>query len=42
LDYSRGYIAGWIKQEEVQEVNFKRAFEVANQILKVGEVVEKK
>jgi len=38
LDYSRGYIAGWIKQEEVQEVNFKRAFEVANQILKVGEV----
>ena len=41
LDYSRGYIAGWIKQEEVQEINFKRAFEVANQILKVGEVVEK-
>ena len=41
LDYSRGYIAGWINQEEVKEVNFKRAFEAANQILKAGEVVEK-
>ncbi len=39
LDYSRGYIAQWIKKEEVQEVNFKRSFEAANQILKVGEVV---
>jgi antirestriction protein ArdC len=42
LEYSRGYIAGWIKQEEVLEVNFKRAFEAANQILKAGEVVENK
>lgn len=40
LDYSRGYIAQWIKKEEVQEINFKRSFEAANQILKVGEVVK--
>jgi len=40
LDYSRGYIVQWIKKEEVQEINFKRAFEAANQILKVGEVVK--
>ena len=42
LQYSRGYIVGWINQEEVKEINFKRAFEAANQILKAGEVVEKK
>jgi antirestriction protein ArdC len=38
LEYSRGYIRGWINQDDVREANFKRAFESANQILKAGEV----
>ena len=40
LQYSRGYIAGWIKKENIEEKNFKRAFDAANKILKAG-LVEK-
>lgn len=36
LEYSRGYIAGWIKKENIEEKNFKRAFDAANKILKAG------
>lgn len=41
LDYSRGYIASWINGE-IKEENFKRAFEAANQILRAGEVMDRK
>ena len=40
LQYSRGYIAGWIKKDDIAEENFKRAFDAANKILKAG-LVEK-
>ena len=36
LEYSRGYIANWIKREDIKEDNFKRAFEAANVIIKAG------
>ncbi len=36
LEYSRGYISRWIGRDDINEENFKRAFEVANKILKVG------
>lgn len=36
LEYSRGYIGDWIKRDEVQEINFKRAFDCANKILQAG------
>ncbi len=36
LEYSRGYISNWIKRNDIEEENFKRAFDAANKILKVG------
>lgn len=36
LDYSRGYIANWIRRDDIEEKNFKRAFDTANKILKAG------
>lgn len=36
LEYSRGYISNWIKKENIEEENFKRAFDAANIILKAG------
>ncbi len=42
LDYSRGYIRGWINQKDIKETNFERAFDAANQILKAGLVKEEK
>ncbi len=36
LEYSRGYIRNWIKRQDVEEKNFKRAFDAANQILNAG------
>ena len=40
LEYSRGYILNWIKRNDIEEVNFKRAFDAANQILNAGFVGE--
>ena len=34
LEYSRGYIASWMKRDDVKEENFKRSFDAANKILK--------
>ena len=36
LEYSRGYISNWIKRNDIEEENFKRAFDAANKILKAG------
>ena len=36
LEYSRGYISNWIKRNDIEEDNFKRAFDAANKILKAG------
>lgn len=36
LEYSRGYIANWIKRDDAKENNFKRAFEAANIIMSAG------
>ena len=36
LEYSRGYISNWIKKNDIEEENFKRAFDAANKILKAG------
>ncbi len=36
LEYSRGYISNWIKRDDIEEENFKRAFDTANKILKAG------
>lgn len=36
LEYSRGYISSWIKRNDIEEENFKRAFDAANKILKAG------
>lgn len=41
LEYSRGYISNWIKKDEIEEENFKRAFDAANKILKTG-LIERK
>lgn len=41
LEYSRGYIASWIKRENIEEENFKRAFDAANKILEAGIFEEK-
>jgi len=40
LEYSRGYISGWMKKDNVKEENFKRAFDAANRILKAGLKIE--
>jgi len=36
LEYSRGYISNWITRDDIEEENFKRAFDAANKILKAG------
>ena len=36
LEYSRGYISQWIKRSDIEEINFKRAFDCANKILQAG------
>jgi hypothetical protein len=36
LEYSRGYISNWIQRNDIEEENFKRAFDAANKILKAG------
>jgi antirestriction protein ArdC len=36
LEYSRGYITNWIQRNDIEEENFKRAFDAANKILKAG------
>ena len=36
LKYSRGYISNWIQRNDIEEENFKRAFDAANKILKAG------
>lgn len=36
LEYSRGYIRNWIKRQDIEEKNFRRAFDAANKILKAG------
>lgn len=38
LEYSRGYIRGWIDRSDVEEKNFQRAFDAANQVLKAGAI----
>jgi len=36
LEYSRGYIRSWIERQDIEEKNFRRAFDAANKILKAG------
>ena len=36
LEYSRGYVSQWIKRSDIEEINFKRAFDCANKILQAG------
>ena len=36
LEYSRGYIADWINEDDIKEANFKRAIQAAHEILSAG------